>query len=43
MVFKGGILVLNQAGALPASALEQVIGQVRDLDMSQINTQGAAR
>lgn len=43
MVFKAGRLVFNQAGALPASALDQVISQVRDLDMSQISTQEAAR
>lgn len=43
MVFKAGTLVFNQAGALPAAALDQVISQVRALDMSQINTEEAAR
>ena len=43
MVFKAGSLVFNQPGALPASALDQVIRQVRDLDMSQLGAQEAAR
>lgn len=43
MVFKSGTLVFNQAGALPASALEQTIRQARDLDMSRISTQEAAQ
>lgn len=32
MAFKGGSLVFAQAGALPASALEQVIQAVREFD-----------
>lgn len=43
MVFKAGTLVFNQAGALPASALDQVIARVRDLDVSQISTQETSR
>lgn len=43
MVFKAGTLVFNQAGALPASALDQVVSQARALDMSQIDTQEASR
>ena len=41
MAFRGGILVFEQAGALPASALEQVIQSVRDLDMDEIRAQVA--
>jgi len=33
MAFKKGRLVFNQAGALPAAALEDLIQQVRDLDV----------
>ena len=33
MVFKKGTLVFNQAGALPPAALEDLIQQVRDLDV----------
>ena len=33
MAFKKGHLVFNQSGALPAAALEDVIQQIRDLDI----------
>ena len=33
MAFKGGTLVFSQPGALPASALEQLITAVRELDV----------
>ena len=36
MAFREGILVFSQPGSLPASALEQVIAQVRGLDMGDI-------
>jgi thioredoxin 1 len=36
MAFREGILVFSQPGSLPASALEQVIAQVRGLDMDDI-------
>ena len=36
MAFRDGILVFSQPGALPASALEQVIQAVRDLDMDDV-------
>lgn len=36
MAFRDGVLVFAQPGALPASALEQVITAVRDLDMSEV-------
>lgn len=36
MVFRDGILLFNQAGALPAPALEELIQAVRDLDMDAI-------
>jgi len=36
MAFRDGILVFQQAGALPAPALEQVIQAVRDLDMEEV-------
>jgi len=35
MAFKGGTLVFAQPGALPATALEQVIAGIRDLDADQ--------
>jgi thioredoxin 1 len=41
MVFRDGIGVFNQPGALPAAALEQVIAAVRDLDMDDVRRQVA--
>jgi thioredoxin 1 len=39
MAFRQGILVFNQAGALPADALEQLIAGVRSLDMDKVHEQ----
>jgi thioredoxin 1 len=36
MVFRDGVLLFAQAGALPAAALEEIIGQVQKLDMEQV-------
>src|SRR5690242_12759533 len=36
MVLRDGVLLFKQAGALPASALTEIIGKVRALDMDQI-------
>ncbi|AKF83998.1 thioredoxin [Myxococcus fulvus] len=36
MVFRDGILLFEQAGALPAAALEDLVRQVRGLDMAQV-------
>jgi len=36
MAFRDGMLVFQQAGALPAQALDQVIQAVRDLDMDEV-------
>ena len=36
MVFRDGILVFSQPGALPAAALEDLIGQVQALDMDAV-------
>ena len=42
MLFRDGILVFSQAGALPAAALEDIIGQARALDMDDIRSKIAA-
>ncbi len=42
MVFRDQVLLYAQAGALPAAALEQLITQVRELDMDQVREQIAA-
>jgi thioredoxin 1 len=36
MAFRDGVLVFAQPGALPAPALEQVIGAVEGLDMDKV-------
>jgi thioredoxin 1 len=41
MAFRDGVLVFSQPGALPESALEQVIQAVRDLDMDEVRKQVA--
>lgn len=43
MVFRDGILVFSQPGALPAPALEEVIAAVRALDMDDVRRQVAER
>jgi thioredoxin 1 len=42
MAFRDGILVFNQAGALPATALEQVVEAVKALDMDEVREKIAA-
>lgn len=39
MVFREGVLLFNQAGALPAHALEDLIAQVRQIDMAEVHRQ----
>ena len=43
MVFRDGILVFSQPGALPPAALDQLIKAVRDLDMDDVRRQIAAQ
>ncbi len=38
MAFKDGILLFNQAGALPAPSLEQLIKALREVDMNEVRT-----
>ncbi len=39
MIFREGILLFSQPGALPAAALEDIIGKVAALDMDEIRKQ----
>ena len=39
VVFRGGIVVFAQPGALPAPALDDLIEQVRGLDMDEVRAQ----
>jgi thioredoxin 1 len=42
MIFRDGILLFSQPGALPAAALEDIIGKVSALDMDDVRKQIAA-
>ncbi|HJD78469.1 thioredoxin [Corynebacterium pollutisoli] len=41
MIFRDGIMVYRDAGALPPAALEDLIGQVKGLDMDDVRRQVA--
>jgi thioredoxin 1 len=41
MAFREGVLIFNQAGALPAAALNQVIDAVKGLDMEEVHAEVA--
>ncbi len=43
MAFRDGILVFSQPGALPASALEELIESLRSLDMDEVRASMAAQ
>jgi thioredoxin 1 len=42
MAFRDGVMVFNQAGALPGPALQKVVEAVKDLDMDDVRRQIAA-
>jgi len=42
MAFRDGVLLFNQSGALPEPALEDLIAQVRAVDMVQVRAEIAA-
>lgn len=39
MVFREQVVLFNQAGALPKASLDDLIGQVRELDMADVHRQ----
>lgn len=41
MAFRDGILVYREAGALPPAALEDLISQVKALDMDEVRAKVA--
>jgi thioredoxin 1 len=41
-IFREGVMVFSQAGALPGPVLEDLIGQVRALDMEEVHKAVAA-
>ena len=42
MVFREGVLVFSQPGAIPGGALEELIAKVRQLDMEEVHRAVAA-
>jgi thioredoxin 1 len=42
MVFRENVILFSQAGALPASGLENVIGKIKAVDMEAVHRQIAA-
>lgn len=42
MAFRDGVPIFRQAGALPGPALEDLIKQIRDLDMDKVRADVAA-
>jgi len=43
MVFREKVILFQKAGALPASGLEQVLSQVKALDMAEVRKEIASR
>ena len=43
MLFREKVILFSQAGALPGSALEQIITQGKDLDMALVHKEIADR
>ncbi len=41
MAFRDGILIFEQAGALPAAALQDLIAQIKQLDMVKVRADAA--
>jgi thioredoxin 1 len=42
MAFREGVLLFSQAGALPQAALEDLVGQLRAVDMDEVRARIAA-
>lgn len=42
MAFRDGVLLFSQPGALPAAALEELIGKITELDMDEVRATIAA-
>jgi len=39
MMFRDGVLLFNEPGALPGHALEEIIGKARELDMDEVRAE----
>jgi len=43
MVFRENVVLYQEAGALPAASLEQVVSQVKAIDMAKVHAEIASR
>ncbi len=43
MIFRDGILLFSQPGALPPAALEDLVSQVKAIDMAQVHAEIAQK
>ena len=43
MAFRDGVLLFSKPGALPAAALEELIGKITELDMDEVRGEIAAQ
>ncbi len=43
MIFRDGVLLYSEAGALPAPALEELVGKAMELDMAEVRRTIEAR
>ena len=43
MIFREQIIIFSQPGALPGSALEEIIGKAKELDMDKVRQEIAAQ
>lgn len=43
MIFREKVIIYSQAGALPASAFDQLIGRARELDMTEVHREVASQ
>ncbi|MCC7111265.1 MAG: thioredoxin, partial [Deltaproteobacteria bacterium] len=39
MVFRDSVLIFQQAGSLPAAALDELVGKVKELDMDKVRAE----
>jgi len=39
MIFREGVLLFNQSGALPEKVLEEVVGKAKELDMDEVRAE----
>ena len=42
MLFRDGVLLFRESGAMPPAALEEIVGQARELDMEKVKAEIAA-